>query len=281
MKLGRFSVDGEVRFGVVEDGSVVTASREDGSFGEMLEAVTVGEDVDLGGETYSLGDVEYLPPTTESNTVFAAALNYRSHVEETSMAIPERPLLFLKPYRSLIGDGTPIPLYTSITTELDYEAELAVVIGTPCWNVSESEALDYVAGYTVLNDITSRNVQRMSVGDVDRLDWFSSKALQGSTPVGPFVTTADEVSDPMDLRIRSWVNGETMQDESTGLMIRDVPELVSFAASRVELQPGDLIATGTPEGVGHWQDLDLEDGDTIEIEIDEVGSLTNTVRAVE
>jgi 2-keto-4-pentenoate hydratase/2-oxohepta-3-ene-1,7-dioic acid hydratase in catechol pathway len=280
MKLTRFRVDGESRIGVIEDEVVLDVTDDVDSFSNALEMVTDGETISGSNDTYSRTKIDYLPPTEETNTILAAALNYESHVTETSRAVPEWPLLFLKMYRSLTGHREPIPHYTSITNELDYEAELAAVIGSPARNVSESEALDYVAGYTILNDVSARDIQNVMVGDVRRLDWFSAKALERCTPVGPHVVTTDGVSDPMDLRITSWVNGKKMQDESSAMMIRDIPELVSFASSRIELQPGDIIATGTPEGVGLFQDLLLTDGDTVEIEIEQVGRLSNTVQQV-
>ena len=281
MKLVRFRKDGETRIGTIDGETVYDISDQVDDFADALQKSTEDESLETSGNTYSMDDINYLPPTTETNTVLNAALNYESHIEETSRAAPEWPLLFFKLYRSLIGHREQVPLYSSISTDLDYEAELAVVIGAPARNVSETEALDYVAGYTILNDITARDLQNVMMGDVERLDWFSSKALQKSTPVGPYVVTSDEIPDPMDLQISSWVNGKKMQDESSGMMIRDIPELISFASTRIELHPGDIIATGTPEGVGLFQDLLLSDGDTIEIEIDDIGTLSNTVTRVE
>lgn len=278
MKLTRFFVDGETRIGIVEEDIVRDATTDVDSFRAALETITAGAGIEATGETYQTSDITFLPPTMPSNTTFAVALNYQAHIEETSRDVPEWPLIFLKMYRSLTGHLEPIPRYTGITNELDYEAELAVVIGAPTWQVSEAEALDYVAGYTILNDITARDLQTVPVGEGGYLDWFSSKALEKSTPVGPHIVSADEIDDPMDLQITSRVNGETMQDESSGLMIRGVSELIAFASSRVELQPGDLIATGTPEGVGLFQDLLLEEGDTVEIDVEGIGTLSNTVR---
>ena len=277
MRLTRFRVDGDAKIGDAQGDRIVELSEGEGSFSEVLRTYMDGGELTTGDTSYSVDEVTYLPPTTAENTVFASSLNYRSHIDETATGVPEIPWMFTKLYRSLIGHVEPIPKYASLTEVLDYEAELAVVIGTPAWNVSPDDALEHVAGYTILNDTTARDIMYITVGDTERVDWFSAKALQKSTPVGPSVVTADEISDPGDLQIVSRLNGETMQDESSKLMIRDPAELISFLSTRVELQPGDVVATGTPEGVGSFQDISLTEGDTVEIEIEEVGTLTNTV----
>lgn len=276
MKLGRFSLDGDAVCGVLEDEEVLVLDGFD-SFADVLEAVMDDRDLD-GGRRIPIGDADYLPPTTPANTAFCAALNYESHVEEADRAIPERPWIFLKLYRSLIGHHQPIKIPQAVSTAIDYEAELTAVIGKPAYDVAEADALDYLAGYTILNDISARDVQSpFMIGDSEYMDWFSGKALQALTPVGPSVVTADTIADPQDLRIRSRLNGEVMQDESSGLMIRSIAELVSYLSTRVELQPGDLIATGTPEGVGKFQDISLEPGDTIDVDIEDIGTLSNDV----
>jgi len=160
------------------------------------------------------------------------------------------PPIFTKSHRALVGHDEPIEYDTRVTTDLDYEGELAAVIGKPGRHIDESDALDHVAGYTVLNDITARDLQNVRAEDAEWLDWFSSKALQRSTPVGPAVVTADEVGDPSDLHIETRHNGDVVQDEGTHLMIYDVADLVSFVSTRVRLQPGDIVATGTPKGSG-------------------------------
>lgn len=280
MRLTRFSTGDGARVGVLEDGTIRDITEDVDGFADALEAVTDGKSLPDGSGTHNEEDVEYLPPTTPRNTVLAAALNYHSHIEEVGKTDSEFewPLLFFKSYQSLVGHEQPIQYHRSVVERLDYEGELAAVIGKPAWQVSEDEALDYVAGYTVLNDVTARNLQRLHAGDDDAIDWFSAKSMRGTTPVGPAVVTTDEVADPQQLRVTSRYNGDVMQDEDTGLMIYDTAELISFASSRVELQPGDVIATGTPEGVGEFQDISMTDGDTIEVTVDGVGTLSNTVR---
>ena len=280
MRLTRFSTGDIPRIGVSENGTIRDITEGVDGFTDALETVTDGESLPDGNETHDAETVEYLPPTTPKNTVFAAALNYHSHIEEVGKTDSEFewPLLFLKTYGSLRGHQQPIQYHRPTVERLDYEGELAAVIGKPAWQVSEDEALEHVAGYTILNDVTARNLQRLEAGDDDAIDWFSAKNMKRTTPVGPDVVTTDEIPDPQQLHVTSRYNGDVMQDEDTSLMIYDTAELISFASSRVELQPGDVIATGTPEGVGEFQDISMTDGDTIEIEIDGIGTLSNTVR---
>jgi 2-keto-4-pentenoate hydratase/2-oxohepta-3-ene-1,7-dioic acid hydratase in catechol pathway len=165
-----------------------------------------------------------------------------------------------------------------LSIQLDYEAELVAVVGRPALRVPKQDALGYVGGYTIMNDVTARDLQWTQLGQYRIVDWFSSKCLAGSTPVGPWIVTADEIRDPQSLRIRAWVNGELRQDGSTSLMIHSVAALVAFASERTVLQPGDLIATGTPRGVGGFEGRFLQDGDVVEIEVEGVGRLINKVR---
>jgi len=275
MRLGQFEVDGEERIGVFEDGTVRDVTR---GFDSFRDALTRPEDAgDVDGDVYDAGEVTYLPPTTDRNTVFCAALNYEAHAEESDIAVPERPLLFMKLPQTLVGHRGHIQYHTSVTREIDYEAELAAVIGSPARHVPAENALEHVAGYTILNDTSARDLQLgLRVGDDEMLDWFSGKTMRHTTPVGPYVVV-DEIDDPQDLDIASQVNGQTLQDDNTSRMIRSVAELVAFVSSRVELTPGDVVATGTPEGVGTFQDIKLEDGDTVEVTVEGIGTLENTV----
>lgn len=279
MRLGRFRVDGEDRIGVFGNETVRDVSGALDSFREAIAHPDKAAEAD--GETFGLDEVTYLPPTTNRNTVFCAGLNYEAHAEESDIAVPDWPLIFMKLPQTLVGHREPISYHTRLTREIDYEAELAAVIGEPVYDVSTEDALDHVAGYTVLNDTTARDLQfGLEVGDDDLLDWFSGKTIRNTTPVGPYVVV-DEIEDPQDMTIASRVNGKTLQDDNTGMMIRSVAELVSFVSSRVELSPGDIVATGTPEGVGAFQDIKLEQGDTVEIEVEGVGTLSNTVQSVD
>jgi 2-keto-4-pentenoate hydratase/2-oxohepta-3-ene-1,7-dioic acid hydratase in catechol pathway len=284
MRLVHFSTDGaDRRVGIERSGTVHDVSESMGRFDDALAAAAEGTDFGNSGETYDTDGVRLLPPTTARNTTFAVALNYYSHIEEVDQTGTEfeRPLIFTKSHRALVGHDEPIEYDTRVTTDLDYEGELAAVIGKPGRHIDESDALDHVAGYTVLNDITARDLQNVRAEDAEWLDWFSSKALQRSTPVGPAVVTADEVGDPSDLHIETRHNGDVVQDEGTHLMIYDVADLVSFVSTRVRLQPGDIVATGTPKGVGHFQDVSLADGDEVTVTIEGVGTLTNVVDRVQ
>lgn len=282
MHLVRFADDGQPRVGILEAEEIRDVTEQVGDFGSALSTVTAGETIE-GGDSRDAADVTLLPPTMRENTTFAVALNYHSHIEEVDQTKEEfeRPLVFMKPYRTLVGQHEPITLHGRVTDDLDYEGELAAVVGAPAHHVSPEEALDYVAGYTVLNDVTQRDLQYVRAKDEEWLDWFSAKAMEHTTPVGPAVVTTDEVPDPSDLHITTRFNGEVVQDEATELMIYDTAELVSYVSSRVTLQPGDVIATGTPKGVGHFQDRSLTDGDEVSVEIPGVGTLTNTVERVE
>lgn len=279
MRIGRFAADGDDRIGVFEQDEVIDVTPAFDSFTDVLAQPESADNYD--GDRFSVDEITYLPPTTDRNTVFCAALNYQKHAEESGRSVPERPYLFTKLARSLVGHREPIAYHSTVTNEIDYEGELACIIGTSCRHVSTEEALEHVAGYTIVNDVSARDLQlSFSYDNEDMVDWFAGKAMQSTTPIGP-VVVCNEIDDPQDLAIASRVNGTTMQDESTRMMIYSVAELVSYISSLVELQPGDVIATGTPEGVGVFQDISLEPGDDVEIEIEGIGTLQNVVKEAE
>ncbi|WP_317175696.1 fumarylacetoacetate hydrolase family protein [Halomontanus rarus] len=279
MQLVRFRAANRDRIGVIEDDVVRDVTSAFDSFRDALANPDDADTVDDG--SFETDQITYLPPTTDTNTIFCAALNYEAHAEESDIAVPDWPLVFLKLPRTLVGHRESISYHTRVTEEIDYEAELAAVIGETARHVSPEEALEYVAGYTILNDTSARDLQLGLEMDGDRLlDWFSGKTQDRTTPMGPHVVI-DEIDDPQDLDIASRVNGETLQDDNTGMMIRSVADLISFVSSRVTLQPGDVIATGTPEGVGTFQDIQLYPDDTVEIEIEGIGTLVNTVKEAE
>jgi 2-keto-4-pentenoate hydratase/2-oxohepta-3-ene-1,7-dioic acid hydratase in catechol pathway len=205
--------------------------------------------------------------------IVCVGLNYRDHAEEQGTTLPERPLLFAKWPNTLIGDGEPIRI-PPVTEKVDYEAELGVVIGRTASRVSTDDALDYVRGYVVANDVSARDLQ-FSDGQ-----WVRGKSLDTFLPVGDLVPAAD-VPDPQALTIRAVLNGERLQDSNTSNMIFGVAEIVSFVSQAITLEPGDLIITGTPAGVGAFRDppVWLRPGDEITIEIDGLGSITNPVTA--
>ena len=213
-------------------------------------------------------------PIERPGKIVCVGLNYRGHADEQGAKTPERPRLFAKWTTSLTGPGDPIVL-PPITQCVDYEAELAVVLGSRVKGVSPERALEAVRGYLCANDVSARDLQR-----ADR-QFTRAKSLDTFCPVGPELVPAAAVPDPQALRVRCLVNGEVRQDSSTADMIFSVAELIAFASEAITLEPGDLFLTGTPPGVGEFRDppLYLADGDEVTVEIDGVGVLTNPVRA--
>jgi 2-keto-4-pentenoate hydratase/2-oxohepta-3-ene-1,7-dioic acid hydratase in catechol pathway len=212
-------------------------------------------------------------PIDRPGKIVCVGLNYRDHAAESGMELPARPLLFAKWPSSLVGPGEEIVL-PPLSAEVDYEAELGVLIGTEVRGVAAEDALAAVAGYICVNDVSARDVQ---MGDGQ---WTRGKSFDTFCPVGPSLVPAGEVPDPQALGVRCLVNGEVMQDSSTAEMIFSVAEIIAFVSEAITLQPGDLIATGTPAGVGFARSpaVFLGDGDEVTVEIEGVGSLTNPVR---
>jgi 2-keto-4-pentenoate hydratase/2-oxohepta-3-ene-1,7-dioic acid hydratase in catechol pathway len=212
-------------------------------------------------------------PIERPGKIVCVGLNYRDHAEEQGAELPKEPLLFAKFPTSLIGPGEPIVI-PPIVKQCDYEAELGIVIGTTVKAVSKENALEAVAGYICANDVSARDLQ-FSDGQ-----WTRGKSPDTFCPVGPQLVPAAEVDDPHNLRIRAIVSGEVLQDSTTANLIFGVDEVISHASQLITLQPGDLILTGTPAGVGVFRDPKrlLEDGDEVTIEIEGLGSLTNPVR---
>ena len=213
-------------------------------------------------------------PIERPGKIVCVGLNYRDHAEEQGAELPAAPLLFAKWPNALIGPGEAIVL-ARVSKRVDYEAELGVVIGERVRGVSKENALDAVRGYICLNDVSARDLQ-FSDGQ-----WTRGKSADTFCPVGPHLVPAPEVPDPQALGIRCVLNGETMQDSTTANMIFSVAEIIAYASATMTFEPGDLIATGTPAGVGVFRDppVLLKDGDEVTIEIDGLGSLTNPVRA--
>ncbi|THE11385.1 FAA hydrolase family protein [Bacillus timonensis] len=218
-------------------------------------------------------DVKIEAPLNRPGKIFAVGHNYREHILEMGRQIPTHPVLFAKFANTIIGPQDDIP-FQPVSEQLDYEAEFAFVIGKRAKNVSEEDALDYVAGYTVANDVTYRDIQRRT------LQWLQGKTVDGSLPLGPWLVTADEIKDPQCLEMVLTVNGEERQRTNTANQVFTVKRLVSFLSQLVTLEPGDLVITGTPGGVVQAMDPQvwLKDGDVVRVEIEQVGVLENTVR---
>ena len=213
--------------------------------------------------------------------VVGVGLNYVEHVEESSRSLdtdkdlPTRPVLFSKPGTAVIGPGAPIRHNGALTQQLDWECELAVVIGKPAFGVSESEALDHVFGYSIVNDISARDQRRSG-------QWFFSKGQDSYAPFGPMIVTTDEITDPHDLQLKLTVNGDQRQNGNSRHMLFKIPALIADISAGVTLEPGDVIATGSPQGVGAAMDPPtfLQPGDVVECTIERIGTLRNPVQAV-
>lgn len=222
------------------------------------------------------GDVELLAPIPRPGKLICIGLNYRDHAAESNQPIPERPVVFSKFTTAVTGPGQPVVLPTS-SQQIDYEAELAVVIGRRAKQVPRESALGYVLGYMNFNDVTARDFQ---FGDGQ---WQRGKSCDTFAPMGPYIATKDELNDPHNLPIRLLLNGEVMQNSNTNQLIFGVPELIAFISDTITLEPGDVIATGTPPGVGFARKppVFLKPGDVMEVAIEGLGVLSNSIVAYE
>ncbi len=226
--------------------------------------------------TSEIAQVRKLLAPVAPAAFFCIGLNYRRHAEEGKAPLPQFPVLFMKSPAALQNPGDPIVLPRRLRSdEVDYECELAVVIGKRCKNVPKDQALDYVLGYTCANDVSARDWQGKWGGS----QWCRGKTFDTFAPLGPCLALKDEIPDPSALKIRTVLNGQTMQDWRTDDMIFDVPSLIAFLSGSTTLLPGAVILTGTPHGVGFARKppVFLKPGDTVTVEIDKIGSLTNPV----
>jgi 2-keto-4-pentenoate hydratase/2-oxohepta-3-ene-1,7-dioic acid hydratase in catechol pathway len=232
------------------------------------------ETTDVGSRGRPLADAELLAPLPRPGKVVAIGRNYREHQNEEGVEPPPAPLVFAKWPSSVVGPGADVRWDPALTVQVDYEAELAVVIGRPARDVTVADALDHVFGYTCLNDVSARDVQ---FGDGQ---WVRGKSLDTFCPMGPAIVTADEIPDPQDLGISCTVDGERVQNSRTSAMYFGVAEIISYCSRSFTLEPGDVIATGTPGGVGVFRDPPrfLSDGNRMVVEIERIGRLENVCR---
>ncbi len=249
-------------------GSIHEILKQPDGLGQAETAMKSG----LEKQTFVSGDL--LAPIAAPEKVLCIGLNYREHARETNAEIPSEPVCFGKYANTIGGPGSDIVLPT-VSQEVDYEAELVVVIGKPAKNVSEENALDYVAGYTVGNDVSARDWQKGRPGG----QWMLGKTPDTFAPIGPYLVTSNEVGDPGQLAISLTLNGETMQDSSTSDLIFGIERIIAHLTQLMTLQPGDLIFTGTPSGVGVARDpqVFLKPGDQVSVTIEKLGTLTNPV----
>ncbi|MBB6634958.1 fumarylacetoacetate hydrolase family protein [Cohnella thailandensis] len=276
---GIASVEAMSEVAGLEAGSVPTTMREalDGGAAALAALRKLVGETEGRAETLDEASLVYAPCVSDPQKIICVGLNYRKHAEETNAPIPEYPILFNKFANALAAEGEDVPLPVAVTDKVDYEAELAIVIGKRAKNVSREEALDYVFGYCNANDLSARDLQMRTA------QWMLGKTCDGFAPIGPFVATADEIPNPNALAISCTVNGEVRQSSSTSDMIFPCDEVISYISRHMTLEPGDLILTGTPEGVvlGYppEKQVYLKDGDTVTIEIEGLGKLTNVMRA--
>ncbi|MNB98523.1 Ureidoglycolate lyase [compost metagenome] len=299
MKLLNYVKDGAYRLGIHTDAGIVdvagaaVASRlPDLAELNIHEAISGGADVldklyslsnfvtgDQGNTHLLLNEAEltFGPAVTRPGKILCVGLNYRKHAEETGSAIPQTPILFSKFSNALAGHLEDVPL-PAVSQQVDYEAELAIVIGRTASNVSKEEAPDYVFGYCCANDLSARDLQFRTQ------QWLLGKTCDKFAPVGPYLVTADEIREPNALNISCSVNGEVRQSSNTSDMIYHCDEIISYASQHMTLEPGDIILTGTPEGVvlGYPQEKQvyLQAGDVVTVEIEKLGRLTNTMTAL-
>lgn len=289
MKLATFTYEGKTAVGAVVDGRVLALSQV-GDFPEtMLELIAAGPDTwqrlraalaETAASGVPVSDLELLAPIPRPpKNVMCLGLNYAAHAAESYGAagrdvnLPEAPVVFTKAPTSVNGPYAEIVCDPAVTEELDWEVELAVVIGRPGRQIPVEQALDHVFGYMVLNDVTARDRQRR------HRQYFLGKSLDGACPTGPWIVTADEIPDPQALSLRSRVNGVVKQGASTANMIFDVATTISILSQGMTLEAGDIIATGTPEGVGFARTPPefLRPGDLVECEIEHIGAIRNRI----
>ena len=285
MKIVSFFAQGDLRPGVETENGVVDVRSAADAAGvpaprTARELIAGGENaraqldsvLSSAPETLDPQQLRYGPPVPDPDKVICVGANYRKHSEEAGLPVPEQPIYFAKYRNSLVGHGAQVAI-PPVTEKVDYEVELVVVIGRPAYQVGVEEALEHVFGYATGNDLSARELQMRTS------QWMFGKAIDGFAPLGPAVVTADEVPDPQDLSLKLWVNGEVRQDSTTKDMVFSVAELVSDLSQIMTLEPGDLIYTGTPEGVilGKEDKVWLKPGDEVTCEAGAFGRLTTTL----
>lgn len=231
------------------------------------------------GSVHDHGSIKMLAPIEGRAKILCVALNYVDHAKEANQPVPASPIIFFKSHEAMISGDADITA-PAIIQQLDYEGELALVIGKGGFNIAKEDVWDHIAGVTTFNDVSARDLFKVKAGDKEHLDWFSGKCLDSSTPMGPQVIPLADVIDSLKAktaRVRTLVNGEVRQDAVIHDMIFDIPTLVSFASSRVRLSPGDVIATGTPPGVGAGTGRYISSGDVVRIEITGLPVMINRV----
>lgn len=273
MRLITFSHNGRTRIGELVGETIYVLAWVDSNVRQMLRR---GVTPSRTYERFALADVKLEAPLIPGK-IIAIGRNYLEHAQETGNQAPPAPIIFAKFPSAVIASGDAIMWDASITTEVDFEGELAVVIGKKARNVSEEDALDHVFGYTIGNDVSARDLQLKKDAQ-----WTRGKSLDTFCPLGPAIVTREEVPDPQTLMLTTKVNGEVMQHDSTANMIFNVRHLISYCSRMFTLEPGDVIMTGTPSGVGLGRDpqVYLKDGDVVTITIEGIGEISNPCKLI-
>ena len=284
MRLVSFEKKGKCHIGVQQDDGIVNLNELDGDLPNTMRQFLSREDwrqhaeglLKTAAQPPPVTDAKLLAPVTDPQKVICVGLNYADHATESGAAIPDEPVLFSKFPSSLLAPGEPILLPSTLTEQVDYEAELVFVIGKRGRNIPKEQAFDYVAGYTCGHDVSARDWQLNKPGG----QWLLGKTFDTFAPLGPALVTRDEVPDPHNLPIRLVLNGKVMQDSSTSQFIFKIDELVAYLSQVMTLEPGDVVFTGTPPGVGFARKppVFLKDGDVAKVEIEGVGTLSNPVK---
>lgn len=276
MKLVRFSFpDGREAFGVYSNGKASDLSPSYSSFSDAVADLSNLVARPPTG-TMTVDDRSFMAPADRKSKILCMAVNYHSHIKEMQSEQTKEPVLFTKFYTSLTGPYAPISHFTH-SPIMDYEGEIAVVIGSRARNISRRDAWGCVAGYTLLNDVSARSLFQVPQGNGVMLDWFSCKANDSATPVGPWIVTPDEAGEFSRFRIETYLNGDRVQYQSVSDMVFDVPKIIEHVTSRLTLDPGDIISTGTPAGVGVARKRTLQKGDVVRVQAEGIGHIENQI----
>ena len=287
MKLVTFSVDGKTRPGVLNGERVVdlvATGLPAGADGDLLEIIRGGDamlaevraaQADSKAKSYPLSAVKLMAPVIAPSKIVAIGLNYIDHCKEANLPVPPEPVVFAKFPNSVTGPYDDITWPRAVSKEVDYEVELGVVIGKVARNVPEAQALDYVFGYTVVNDVSARDQQFANAKQWDR-----GKSFDTFCPYGPYIVTRDEIPDPHTLQVRTILNGKEMQNSNTRNLIFNVNKIIAYVSQGTTLLPGDLIPTGSPVGVGFSRKppVFMQDGDECVCEVEKIGAIRNRIR---
>lgn len=270
--VSRFTAERSTDWGIVEGDKLHPVGQRASMLEALADPGLLQEASNTGEEPLAVDSIQLLAPIPDPPQFLGVGLNYRDHARESGMDIPEQPVTFGFLRNSIVGDGETIRI-PPFTSQVDWEAELGIVIGKGGCDIAIDKALDHVAGYTIVNDVSARDIQ-MSEGQ-----WGRSKSFDSFKPMGPWIATTDVLGDASGLKISLWVNGELKQSSTTSELIFTVPQLVSLLSQSTTLYPGAVISTGTPHGVGFSRTPPefLKNSDVVEIEIEGIGRLTNPV----